>query len=91
MSHSRTASCRKFQEHVPQHFFHKTLSIPALKNALKLLHLKELQEQSKSLCRKKEDPSVLRVGSTCYQQLVSFSWAKSLTEWRERAPDVLDT
>ena len=66
-------------------------SVPPLKNALKLLYLKELQEQSKSLCKKKEDPSVLRVGSKCYQQLISFSWAKSLTEWQERAPDVLDT
>ena len=35
--------------------------------------------------------SGFRVGSKCYQQLISFSWAKSLTEWQERAPDVLDT
>ena len=35
--------------------------------------------------------SVLRVGSKCYQQRISFSWAKSLTEWQERATDVLDT
>ena len=76
---------------LPQDFATVILSIPALKNALKLLHLKELQEQSKSLCSKKEDPFVLRVGSKCYQQLISFSSAKSLTEWRERAPDVLDT
>lgn len=75
---------------LPQDFAIVILSVPPLKNALKLLHLKELQEQSKSLCKKKEDPSVLRVGSKCYQQLVSFSWAKSLTEWQERAPDVLD-
>ena len=66
------------------------MSIQPLKNALKLLHLKELQEQSKSLCKKKEDSSVLRAGSKCYQQLVSFNWAKLLTEWQERAPDVLD-
>lgn len=26
-----------------------------------------------------------------YHELVSFSWAKLLTEWQERAPDVLDT
>lgn len=76
---------------LPQDFATIILSVPPLKNALKLLHLKELQEQSKSLCKRKEDPSVLRVGSKCYQQLVSFSWAKSLTEWQERAPDVLDT
>ena len=66
-------------------------SVPPLKNALKLLYFKELQEQSKSLSKKKEDPSLLRVGLKCYQQLISFSWAKSLTEWLERAPDVLDT
>lgn len=66
-------------------------SVPPLKNGLKFFYLKELQEQSKSLCKKKEDPSVLRVGTKCYQQLISFSWAKSLTEWRVRAPDVLDT
>lgn len=76
---------------LPQDFATIILSVPPLKNALKLLYLKELQDQSKSLCKKKEDPSVLRVGSKCYQQLVSFSWAKSLTEWQERAPDVLDT
>lgn len=76
---------------LPQDFATMILSIPSLKNALKFLHLKDLQEQSKSLCKRKEDPSVLRVGSKCYQQLVSFSWAKSLTEWQERAPDVLDT
>ena len=74
----------------PQDFATMIWSVPPLKNALKLLYLKELQEQSKSLCKKKEDPSVLRVGSKCYQQLISFSWAKSLTEWQERAPDVLD-
>lgn len=66
------------------------VSIPPLKNALKLIYLKELQEQSKSFCKKKEDPSILRVGSKCYQELVSFGWAKLLTEWEEKAPDVLD-
>ena len=66
-------------------------SVPLLKNTLKLLYLKELQEQRKSLCKKKVDPSGFRVGSKCYQQLISFRWAKSLTEWQERAPDVLDT
>ena len=76
---------------LPQDFATMIWSVPTLKNALKLLYLRELQEQSKSLCKKKEDQSVLRVGSKCYQQLISFSWAKSLTEWQERAPDVLDT
>lgn len=75
---------------LPKDFASVLVSIPPLKNALKLLYLKELQEQSKSFCKKKEDPSILRVGSKCYQELVSFSWAKLLTEWHEKAPDVLD-
>ena len=66
------------------------MTIPPLKNALKLQYLKELQEQSKGLCKKKENPSILRVGSNSYQELVSFKWAKLLLEWEERAPDVLD-
>ena len=76
---------------LPQDFATMIWSVQPLINALKLLYLKELQEKSKSLCKKKEDPSVLRVGSKCYQQLISFSWAKSLTEWQGGAPDVLDT
>ena len=39
---------------------------------------------------KKEDSYVLRAVSKCYQQLVSFNWAKLLTEWQERVPDLLD-
>ena len=66
------------------------MGIPPLKKAMKLLYLKELQEQSKGLCKKKDNPSVLRAGSQCYDPLVSFNWAKLLTEWKERAPDVLD-
>ena len=42
------------------------------------------------MCKKKDNPSVLRAGSQCYDPLVSFNWAKLLTEWKERAPDVLD-
>lgn len=64
--------------------------IPPLKNAMKLLYLKELQEQNKGLCKRKDNPSVLRAGSQCYDPLVSFNWAKLLTEWKESAPDVLD-
>lgn len=66
------------------------ISITSLKNAMKLFYLKELEEQSKGLCRIKEDPSILRVGSKSYKELVSFKWAKLLTEWEEKAPDVLD-
>ena len=76
---------------LPQDFATMIWSVPLLKNALKLLYLKELQQESKSLCKKKEDPSVLRVDLKCYQQLISSSWVKLLTEWQERAPDVLDT
>lgn len=38
---------------LPQDFATMILSIPSLKNALKFLHLKELQEQSKSYVRGK--------------------------------------
>ena len=66
------------------------IAIPQLKNAFKLQYLKELQEQSKGLCKKKDGPSILRVGSKSYQELVSFQWAKLLLEWEEKAPDVID-
>ena len=66
------------------------MGISPLKNAMKLLYLNELQEQSKGLCKKKDNPSVLRAGSQCYDPLVSFNWAKLLSGWKERAPDVLD-
>ena len=66
------------------------MGISPLKNAMKLLYLNELQEQSKGLCKKKDNPSVLRAGSQCYDPLVSFNWAKLLSGWKVRAPDVLD-
>lgn len=66
------------------------ISIPPLKNALKLLYLQDIQEQSKRLCRVKENSSILRVGSKSYKELFSFKWAKLLSEWEEKAPDVLD-
>ena len=66
------------------------MGISPLQNAMKLLYLNELQEQSKGLCKKKDNPSVLRAGSQCYDPLVSFNWAKLLSGWKERAPDVLD-
>ena len=66
------------------------MGISPLKNAMKLLYLNELQKQSKGLCKKKDNPSVFRAGSQCYDPLVSFNWAKLLSGWKERAPDVLD-
>lgn len=43
------------------------------------------------MCRTKEDhSSILRAGSKSYKELASFQWAKLLTEWEEKAPDVLD-
>ena len=75
---------------MPSDIAKQLMSIPPLKNAFKLLYLKELQEQSKGLCKIKENPSILRAGSKSYQELASFKWAKLLLEWEERAPDVLD-
>ena len=84
---------RVFQTTVlPADIAKEIINIPPLKHAMKLLYLKELEEQSKGLCKTKDASSILKVGSKSYKELaiVSFKWAKLLLEWEEKAPDVLD-
>ena len=63
------------------------MKIPSLRNAVKGLYLKLVDEQCSRLCLK---PSVLRVPSAQHKNLVEFKWEAILKEMEERAPDVLD-
>lgn len=63
----------------------------SLRNAIKNLFLKEVDNQCTKLCaRTSAEPSVLRVPSTQHKSLVEFRWDSILNEMKERAPDVLD-
>ena len=67
------------------------MKIPSLRNAVKGLYLKLVDEQCSRLClRTTAEPSVLRVPSAQHKNLVEFKWEAILKEMEERAPDVLD-
>ena len=67
------------------------MKMSSLRNAIKNVFLREVDNQCSNLCaRKSAQPSVLRVPSEHHKSLVEFQWHNILTEMKERAPDVLD-
>lgn len=67
------------------------MKISSLRNAIKGLYLKEVDDQCTKLCaRSHAEPSVLRVPTSQHKFLVDFSWDNIMAEMKERAPDVLD-
>lgn len=64
------------------------MKIPSLRNAVKGLYLKLVDEQCSRLCLR--TTVISRIPSAQHKNLVEFKWEAILKEMEERAPDVLD-
>jgi hypothetical protein len=74
-------------EQVAKVFF----KIPEMERCIKGIFLKRIDEQCKSLCAIKKQPSVLRTPREQHKELSStFQWNTILHEMKTRVPDLLD-
>lgn len=76
---------------IPAKIATAAMLLPSLKSCLKYLFLEEIDDQCRSLCVRKHNPSILHVSrQDTKASLENFNWLGIMEEMKTRAPDLLD-
>lgn len=76
---------------IPTKIANAVMLLPSLKSCLKYLFLEEIDNQCRSLCVRKHNPSILHVSrQDTKASLENFNWLGIMEEMKTRAPDLLD-